>query len=295
MWIETFKEDYVFKKLLLFFALFVFTFMGCSKVPAGHVGIKVYLLGSSKGDLEELPMGRYWIGVNEDLYLFPTFKQNYTWTFSHAEGKPIDESISFQTEEGLSVNADFGITYSVDPKMVLTLFKKYRRGIDEITDMFLRNVVRDALNKLASAYKVEYVYGRGKAELMEKVNESAKKQLATEGIIVETIYLIGDFRLPAQVKEALNRKIESIQKAEQSEYELREALAEAKKTIAAARAESEQMRLKTLTITPLLIEYEKVKNWNGQLPLVVGNGGGNMISFKDLSSFVAPAKKSTKE
>ena len=283
------------KKLLLFLFLLAFTFIGCSKVPAGHVGIKVYLLGSSKGDLEELPMGRYWIGINEELYLFPTFKQNYTWTLSKHEGKPIDESISFQTEEGLSVNADFGITYSVDPKMVLTLFRKYRRGIDEITDMFLRNVVRDALNKLASAYKVEYVYGKGKAELMEKVNESVKKQLAPEGIIVETIYLIGDFRLPTQVKEALNRKIESIQKSEQSEYELREALAEAKKTIATARAEAEKMRLKTLTITPLLIEYEKVKAWNGQLPLVVGSGGGNMINFKDLSSFTAPKRAAAKE
>ena len=53
----------------------------CSTVPAGHVGVKVYLLGGSKGvDSEELGVGRYWIGWNEQLYIFPTYMQNYTWT-----------------------------------------------------------------------------------------------------------------------------------------------------------------------------------------------------------------------
>lgn len=50
--------------------------MGCSKVEAGHVGVKVYLLGRDKGvDSEVLGVGRYWIGWNEDLYLFPTYQQ----------------------------------------------------------------------------------------------------------------------------------------------------------------------------------------------------------------------------
>ena len=56
----------------------VMTTTGClRKVPAGNVGIKVYLLGGEKGvDAEQKGPGRYWIGWNEDLYLFPTYKQN---------------------------------------------------------------------------------------------------------------------------------------------------------------------------------------------------------------------------
>ncbi len=64
----------------------------CSYVPAGNVGVKVNLLGSSKGvDAEELGVGRYWIGMNEQLFLFPTFMQNYTWTQNPHEGQPEDE------------------------------------------------------------------------------------------------------------------------------------------------------------------------------------------------------------
>ena len=67
------------KKFLLVTSI-IASLAACSKVPAGHVGVKVYLLGSSKGvDTEELGVGRYWIGINEELYLFPTYMQNYTW------------------------------------------------------------------------------------------------------------------------------------------------------------------------------------------------------------------------
>lgn len=45
---------------------------GCSKVPAGNVGVIVNLYGSEKGvETREVGTGRYWVGVNEELYLFP--------------------------------------------------------------------------------------------------------------------------------------------------------------------------------------------------------------------------------
>jgi len=257
------------KRLFIFIMFLCMLFAAaCSKVPAGNVGIKVYLLGGSKGvESEELGVGRYYIGINEELYLFPTFKQNYVWTANKDEGSPNDESITFQTAEGLTVNADIGVTYSVDPAKVSLLFQKYRKGIDEITDIFMRNNVRDALNKIGSKYKVESVYGEGKAKLIEEVNALVQEELVEDGILVEKIYLIGEFRLPDKVVTALNMKIEAIQRAEQREYELREAEAEAKKKIAIAQAESEEIRLRNKSLTPLLVEYEMIKKWNGVYPL----------------------------
>lgn len=259
------------KKVLLFLVLCLFA-LGCSKVPAGYVGVKVYLLGSAKGvETEELGVGRYWIGINEELHLFPTFKQNYVWTKDRNEGSPNDESITFQTAEGLSVNGDVGITYAINAKKVNSIFQKYRKGIDEITDVFLRNRVRDAFNMVASKYRVETVYGKGKAALLEEVNVRIKEELKQEGILIEKIYLVGKLRLPKEVTEALNKKIEAIQRAEQREYELREAQAEAKKKITIAKAEAEEIRLKTRTLTSLLVKYEAIKKWNGELPKYTGN------------------------
>ena len=272
-----------FAKLCLMVGMVVVLLGGtaCTKVPAGNVGVKVYLLGGDKGvDSEELGVGRYYIGINEELYLFPTFTQNYVWTMDAKEGSPNDESITFQTVEGMTVGADVGISYKINPEKVTTIFQKYRRGIDEITDVFLRNMVRDGFVNVASTKKVENVYGAGKTEMIKEVEEYVKAQVSDIGIEIERIYLVGQLRLPAQVTAALNRKIEATQKAEQRENEVREAEAEAEKKIAEARgiaesilkvatAQAKANKMLAKSITPAFVEYKRIEKWNGVKSQVV--------------------------
>ncbi len=269
---------------------------GClNKVPAGNVGIKVYLLGTSKGvESEELGVGRYWIGFNEELYLFPTFKQNYSWQAS--------QGFKFQTKEGMEVQADIGITYYLEQSKIHKIFQKYRRGIDEITDTFLRNHVRDALNSIASDMEVESVYGKGKSNFIVEVEKKVRSQIEAEGIIIEKLYIVGSFKLPKAVTSALNRKIEATQRAEQRENELREAEAEAKKKIAEAdgkgkslvkiakadaeskllkaEAEAKANQLVSKSLTEPLIKYKSIETWNGELPKVVSDKTMPMINLK---------------
>jgi regulator of protease activity HflC (stomatin/prohibitin superfamily) len=274
------------KKNFLFIAIsmaIAFASISCSKVPAGNVGIKVHLLGNSKGvDSEELGPGRYWIGINEELFIFPTFTQNYVWTKSETEGSPDDESITFQTKEGMRVNADIGISYRIKQDKINFIFQKYRKGVDEITSIYLRNAVRDALNMIGSTVRVEDVYGNGKSLLIKKVEDSVREYCSDIGIIVEKIYLVGEMRLPSVVLTALNKKIEATQRAEQRENELRETEAEAKKKVAEATGEANailarataQAKANTIlskSITQDLVKYEAIKRWDGELPGIVGS------------------------
>lgn len=273
--------------------------VGCTKVPAGNVGVKVYLLGNSKGvDVEELTPGRYWIGINEELYLFPTFTQTYTWTYEwvddNGDGKRspdevVDESISFQTKEGLDVSADIGISYTVDPTKVSVLFQKYRKGIDEITDLALRNYVRDTFVKVAGSRSIEDVYGAGKEALLKEVEERVRTEVAQYGIIVEKLFWAGKPRLPGTIVNSINAKIEATQKTQQRENEVAQSKAEADKkveeargeadsTLLRAKAEAEAIRIKgqALAENPKLVEYAGIEKWNGEMPgvLVVGKDNG---------------------
>ena len=91
--------------LLIVMVAFLSLATSCSKVPAGNVGIKFYLLGGEKGiDYEVKTPGRYWIGINEELYLFPTRHQTKTWTTDKRETSPIDEDFEFQSKNGLKIN-----------------------------------------------------------------------------------------------------------------------------------------------------------------------------------------------
>lgn len=257
----------------------------CSKVPAGNVGVKIYLLGGEKGvDTEVLGTGRYWIGWNEDLYLFPTFTQNYVWTKASEASSPFNQSIDFQTSEGLTVNADVGISYDIDPAKVSVVFQKYRRGVDEITDIYLRNMVRDSLNKRASELEVESVYGRGKTALIDAVLADVQRQVSPIGIRVEKIYWIGEVRLPPAVKKALNNKIEALQKTTQRENEVAQSRAEADKKIEEARGEAESLKLKNVEVTDRILKLKELENqamwiekWDGKVPTTIAGESSGMI------------------
>lgn len=271
-----------FFTMLMLLGLVVFTTVSCSKVPSGNVGVKVYLLGKDKGvDHETVGVGRYYIGMNEELFVFPTYQQTKVFTHDKLEDSPTDESFTIQTIEGLSCNMDVGITFTIDPTKISELFQRYRKGVDEIKSIVLRNALRDALNSVSSKLPVESVYGEGKAEMLQTVEANVRESLKASGIIVEKVYLIGSIRLPANVVEALNSKIEATQRAQQRENELREAEAQAKKQVAEAEGKAKSMiaiataeananNLKQRTLTKELIEYEAIQRWDGKLPTVSG-------------------------
>ena len=264
----------------------------CSYVPAGNVGIKVNLLGGDKGvESEVLGVGRYWIGWNEDLYVFPTFMQNYVWTAGADEGSPNDESISFQTADGMTANADIGISYSIDPDKVSIIFQTYRRGVEEITDTFLRNMVRDALVKQSSNKPIEYVYGAGKSELLASVQKDVADQVAPLGINIGKIYWIGEIRLPPTVIDSINAKNAATQMAQQRQNEVAQAKAEADKKIEDARGEAESIlrvaeaqakanKLLAESLTTEFVQYQAITKWDGQLPKMTGSAA---VPFIDVT------------
>jgi regulator of protease activity HflC (stomatin/prohibitin superfamily) len=245
-------------------------------VAPGHVGVVVNLFGDDKGiSVHERGVGMHWIAPWKKIYIFPTFEQNYTW-----EGQL--EAFSFQTSEGMACSADIGITYHLRPGEIHTIFNKYRRGMTEITEIFVRNYIRDAINKAASKMKIEDLYGSGKEKFFDDVQNQVQDDLRPIGIEVHRIYLIGRFHFPQNVITALNAKIEAVQRAQQRENELRESEAQAKKNIAQAEGESQSRILKATaearsnemiaeSLSQDLLIYEAIQKWNGALPQVMSD------------------------
>lgn len=246
--------------------------VGCSKVPAGYQGVIVNLYGSDKGVSDQpVGIGRYYLGFNSEMYLFPTFLQNYTWTQKDDDNSTDDQSITMQTSEGLSINTDVGITYQIQPDNVVKVFQHYRLGVDEITNTFLRNMVRDGMNQVASTMTIEQLYGPGKVQFMAQVNDIVKTQAANAGIDVDKIYLIGTFRLPETVINSINSKIQASQNAMRAENEVALAQAEAQKLLVTAAAQAKANQMIEASLTPEYIQYLGVTRWNGILPQVTGS------------------------
>lgn len=259
----------------------VFLMTGCDNVPAGHVGVQVEKYGDDRGvNVEVKSPGRYFNGPNVDMFLFPTFTQSHVW-----DSNKVDESFTFQTIEGLSVNTDLGISYFIAPENAAKVFQKYRKGVEEITSIYLRAMVRDALNIAGASVAVEDAYGKGKAALQQAVEDDVRRRAAEVGVTVEKVYFVNQMRLPEAVMRSINGKIAATQIAQQKENELRAAEADAAKAIALARGEAEAARIRgeALRANPQILEQMAIEKWDGKLPQVLGNKATPFINLKDHS------------
>lgn len=252
----------------------------CTRVEPGHVGIRVDFAAGDSNSIEILTNpGLYRDIWAEEVYQFPLFEQTYSWTKDVNEGSPLDESITFQTAEGVSVNTDIGMTLAINSEHVKELWLTYRKGVGEIIAGPLRNKLRDAMNKYGALIKVEDLIANGKNILADSVTKHLNREFNSKGILVQKVSIINSIRLPENVNKAINFKIEATQKAIARENELRETEALSKKKIIeaeadarvasiAAETEARNLLLKSRQLTPLIIQYEAIQKWDGKLPQV---------------------------
>src|SRR6185503_3676331 len=139
------------KRIVLFvLVIVVASAVGCAtttRVDAGHVGIRVRLAGSDRG-VADMPTVTGWVFFNpltEQIVIFPTSVQNVVWTASAHEGRAVDESITFSSNEGVNVNADIGLSFHIEPSLAPKLYARFRQNdMMALADGYVRNTVREA-------------------------------------------------------------------------------------------------------------------------------------------------------
>lgn len=279
-----------FKKLLMSAALTIgiaTMTAGCfplTSVSPGYVGVMVHSAGSDRG-VENKPygVGYYYTGLFTTLYTFPTSTQNYTWNKTGNADDPANEEISFSDSAGMNITTDIGISYHIEADKAPALFQKYRRGIDEITNIYIHNMVRDALNEIGSQHPVEYIYGAGRPKIIADVQKKVQEQVKQYGIVVEKVYWIGTLRLPPAIQGALNSKQIALQQSLQRENQVATAKAQADIEVAKATGEANAKKIqadadayvnKTIaaSITSELVELRRIEKWKGNTPTVVTSG-----------------------
>jgi regulator of protease activity HflC (stomatin/prohibitin superfamily) len=276
--------------------------VGCSattRIDAGHVGVRVKLAGSARG-VQDAEIAVGWIFYNpltEQIIQFPTSVQNIVWSASPHEGQPVDESITFSSSEGVNVNADIGLSFHIDPSMAPKLYARFRQNdLSILANGYIRNTMREAFQEVASKMPVQEVYGAGKSQMLTDVNNKCRDVLGKDGIVIDQLTINGALRLPQNVADAINRAMEATQKAIESENRVRQVKAEAEQNITQAHGQAEATRQKAqgeadavlikarseaksneiirLSVTPSVLQYRMMQQWDGKLPSY--NGGGQI-------------------
>jgi regulator of protease activity HflC (stomatin/prohibitin superfamily) len=279
-------------------ALIVMAWLGCStvtRVDAGHVGVRVKLAGSSRG-VQDMPTVQGWVFYNpltEQIVVFPTSVINVVWTQSPHEGNPVDESITFSSEEGAPVNADISLSFHIDPSSAPRLYGRFKQtDLVKLANDYIRNTVRDAFTEIAASMPVQEIYGPGKNKLLSDVIKRVQDKLGPEGIVIDQLTINGALRLPENVTQSINRALEATQNAIQAENKVRQVKAEAEQAVATAQGQAEASRQKAqgdadailiraraeakaneiirLSTSPAVLSYRQIEKWNGELPMYSG-------------------------
>ena len=257
----------------IFIAIFtaIITFSSCTRIDAGHEGIKVNLYGSNKGvDNVELCTGMVWFNpVTERVYEYPTFVQTVDY-------------------DPFTINAKDGSEFTVDPTLSIkmidgsspAIFKKYRKSVEDIINSTLYNYTKDAFRVQLNKFTTDEIVSN--RETVEKAIESQlREELTKEGFNLEQ--LTSGLKYPQSIVDAVNAKNKAVQEAQRVTNELEIVKAEAEKKIVAAQAEKEANELRTKALTPAILQQQWIEKWDGSTPkIITSENAGVMLNLSNI-------------
>ena len=253
-------------------------------IDPGYTGIKINRLVNRGVTREDIVTGFiFYNPIQTAVVTYPTFIQRVAWTHDKAEGRPTNEELTFNTRDSVPVNLDVAVSYQLETAKVPEFYTKFRAdNIDSFTHGFLRDTTRNIMANVGSEYTFDEVNGNKKEEFLQRVGKDLNETVRHFGVNIQQFGMIGSLRPPQTLLEAVNAKTQAIQRAIQTENEVRAAQAEAKKKVAIAEGEAAANRALASSLEPRLLEWERLKimreqiaKWNGKMPDVLNSGAGS--------------------
>jgi len=264
---------------IAFFAILGSAFVGCERIDAGNVGIKVNMTGGNQGVAKtEYVTGFcfYW-RLAQKVYEFPTFQQHKEY-----------ESYEVPSKGGTVFTVHPTFNYNLEAGNVGEMFQKYRVSLSNLENGFLKTSMTTAIREVTNTYTVDSILNNQAgydAAILNKLNHDLKPFFQVTQF---TANLIPDPNL----KAAISNKAKAVQEAQaaKAQQQVTQANAEidiinARKdsvvTMMGALAEANSMRAKNeaLRESPQLVEYTKALKWNGVLPSTIMGGSGAVPFF----------------
>jgi regulator of protease activity HflC (stomatin/prohibitin superfamily) len=263
----------------LLIVILLFMFVGCERIDAGHVGIKVNNTGGSQGvsKTEYVTGWNFYWRLAQRIYEFPTYQQHKEY-----------EEYSVPTKGGAVFEVHPSFNYSLNAGEVANMFQKFRLGIAQLEEGYLKNAVAQSVREVTNTFTVDSILNNlaiYDASILEKLNQTLKPYFVVTQF---TANLQPDKRL----SESILNKAKAIQEAQASLAQVQVAEANAKVDITNARkdsavrvtlakGEAEAIKVKqdALKQSPQYVELIKAEAWDGKLPQVVTSGSGTFFNL----------------
>lgn len=256
----------------------------CTVVDSGEIGIKFHKWSSNEqdyGGVEGTCKG--WVFYNpitSSVFTYPTYIQRKNY-----------EPFNVNAKDASVFKMDPTIAYRINPEKACDIFTKYRKGIEDLENGYIRTCIYEAYRTCANRYSSDSLMSN-RANFENDVRVRLESSLMAEGFIVEEF--TSQITPPESLAQMINEKNAAVQSALKAENKVKEAEAEAKIKIAEAKGAAEAMQIKadaeayynrtiSASLSPLIVQEDWIEKWDGTVPTVVG--GQNMMF--DMSKFTS--------
>lgn len=268
-------------------------FASTTTVKAGYAGV-VY---NANGGIEQKALDQGWhvIAPWKSVTEYPVSTEPVYLTKSSTEGSKNDDSFNVSTKEGKPVNVDVMYSFHMEQDKLPHIFTKFKgASADTIEKGFIKQSIKGIIQEVTSQYAVMDLYGEKRGEITKKIEDTLNSKgsvLHEDGIVIET-FAFGEIRPDENSMKAIQAKVDAQQKLQQLEIEKQQssvqadqarikAQGEADAKLIQAQGEAKANKEKQLSLTPELIEYLKVQQWDGKNPTtVLGNGTSTLVQVK---------------
>ncbi len=186
-----------------------------------------------------------------------------------------------------TVSTEITVNYHPSPNSVNILYQTV--GLD-YENRIITPTVEEVVKQVTAKYNAEELIT--KRPLVKSDFEADISSRLNEFNIITDTVSITDFQFSALFAQAIESKVEAEQKAFKAENDLKRIEVEARQhaaqaegiaqaNIAEASGEAEAIRIinNALSTNPHYLEWLKTQQWDGKLPLVVGEGGTPFIAI----------------
>ena len=186
-----------------------------------------------------------------------------------------------------TVETTVTVNYHPDKESVHRLYKNL--GLD-YENRVIQPAIEETVKQVTANYNAEELITK-RPQVKADIEQEITTRLNVYNINTDVIS-ITDFQFSPLFAQAIEAKVEAEQKALKAENDLRrievearqleaQAVGLAKANIAEANGEAEAIKIinEALAQNPNYLEWLKTQEWDGKLPLVVGDGGTPFIQI----------------
>lgn len=244
-------------------------------INPGNVGILINRLNGEIADKALNPGFKFRLVGFQDIVEYPVFMQTLILS-KNADNNVYNEEVNVNSIEGQPISCDVSVSFELEPDKVPHLYLTFRQDINEITQGYVKQTIRQIMQEVVGNVEVADFLGRAKSNIVNKVQLQVQERLSNYGFVIKQ-FTINEIRPPEAVLKAIEQKNIMAQEALKSKNQLKKVQFEAQQEVEKARGSAESImnraksqaeanRIISKSLNPTLVRYRAIEKWSGKLP-----------------------------